>query len=135
MRSLCWCLVLVLAGCGSGSGPSRGKLVPVKGKVTVAGRLLAEGYVQYYPLGGDEKAPFSEGKIQADGTYSLSTQGKPGAPVGKYRVTVDPGGDKEVTQLFDVAYSSHVRSPLEKEVVEGSPVGGYDLDLPARQQE
>jgi hypothetical protein len=125
------CGLLLLAGCGK-SGPAIGKLVPVRGKVMVAGKLLAEGYVSYYPINAEENPALPEGKIQPDGSYTLTTAGKPGAPAGKYRATIDPGGDKELNARLDRKYLSPKNSPLEI-TVEDRPDQVHDLEVPGQQ--
>jgi hypothetical protein len=79
-------LAAPLAGC-SGGGAEAGPLVPVEGTVTNNGEPMPNGEVTFIPE--DEKVKVSPGgQIAPDGKYSLQTGGKPGAPVGKYQVTV-----------------------------------------------
>jgi hypothetical protein len=90
--------------------------------------------VVFTPLDVQGQVAIPEGKIESDGSYSLRTLGKRGAPPGKYRVSIDPGGDKDIRPLFDPTYSSSAKSPLEIEVGENKPAGAYDLIVPAREQ-
>ena len=71
-------VALFVTGCNSGTG----KLVPVRGKVTVAGRPLTKGSVSFRPdkARGETGTAEPYGDIGPDGTYTLSTNGKPGAP-------------------------------------------------------
>jgi hypothetical protein len=85
----CACGLPLLVGCpSSGSG----KLLPAEGKVTLNNKPLGSGTVTFVPADG--KAALSTGnptgEIQSDGSYKLTTGGKPGAPAGKYKVTVTP---------------------------------------------
>ncbi len=122
---VCFGWLLTLVGCG----PSLGTLVPVEGKVTMNGIPLPDGAVMFVPLDGDQKGIVISGPIGADGSYTLSTNGKPGAPLGKYRAVVNPGEDKKAWLHVGAIYSNDKKSPLEVEVVENKPAGGYDLKL------
>ena len=125
------CGLLMLAGC-SKSEPSLGKLVPVQGKITLAdGTPLAGGHMIFIPINSDPNAPSptSDGNIQADGAYTLFTKGQPGVPLGKYRVGLSRGADKKTWTRVAPQYFNHENSPLEVEVVENKPEGGYDLKL------
>jgi len=142
------CTFLALAGCGKGEL----KLVPVEGKVTVGGKSLTSGVVTYWLEGeaeGSKKvAPI--GNIGTDGTYKMTTNGKDGAPVGRYKVTVStmmpPGSDvpdlsgdggkkppppKEANPAvrIDSRYISPKTTTLKVEVSENPSSGAYDLKL------
>jgi hypothetical protein len=126
--ALGWCALLILAGCGK-SEPPLGPLVPVQGKITLMnGKPLPDGVVTFVALDRDPN-PASAGDIGADGSYTLSTRGKPGAPEGKYRVVLTRGKDREAWLGVPNKYSSEKNSPLEVEVVENKPQGGYDLKV------
>jgi len=73
--------VLTTVGC---SGGNPGALVD--GTVTLDGKTIGPGVVIFAPLGGKENPAI--GTIQPDGSYSVKTGGKPGLPVGTYRVCV-----------------------------------------------
>lgn len=134
--------VPILAGCGGGSGPT---LHPVKGKVLLGGKAIAvkEGenaLVQYHPdqAAGNKETVIAVGPVAADGSYELSTNGKPGAPAGKWVVTVvyqtGPGPDAKDAAAYAVpknlineTFNAVISSPLKKEV---TPAGGnYDLTV------
>jgi hypothetical protein len=141
------CAFLALAGCGKGDL----KLVPVEGTVTVGGKTLTSGVVTYWLEGeaeGSKKvAPI--GNIGTDGTYKMTTNGKDGAPVGRYKVTVStmmpPGSDvpdatgggkkptppKEANPAvkIDSRYISPKTTTLKVEVSENPSSGAYDLKL------
>ncbi len=79
VMSLFW-----LAGCG-------GKPASVSGIVTLDGKPLDKGMVGFAPVNGGMRAA---GKIQSDGSYSLSTNRDAGLETGEYKVTVvsrEPG--------------------------------------------
>ena len=61
---------------------------PVTGKVLVNGQPAAGANVMFFPEGATKNAVPSTGRAGADGTFTLVTGGKPGAPAGKYIVTV-----------------------------------------------
>jgi len=123
-------LLTVIIGCGE-SGP---ELISVTGKVTLDGKPATEGGVMLI----DADNPMSKlvGSIQSDGTYSVITQRKPGAPAGEYRVTVlvtetKKDADGNYTglprTLSNMQFSNPNTTPLKVEVREGAPAGAYDL--------
>jgi hypothetical protein len=134
-------LALTVLGCGS---PGE-KLVKVTGKVTVDGRPWNTGHVGFFPDASrgnvDQIAPV--GRIAADGSYELLTSGKPGAPLGWYKVVIwateDPqaagnpwgkdGKLKPVRWLINAKYTSKDTTSLEVEVVDNPAPGQYDLRL------
>jgi hypothetical protein len=122
----------LLPGCKKESA----KLVPVAGKVTLKGQPITAGQVSLIPLSKDEKtAGISSGAIDSDGSYKILTNGKDGAPLGKYRVTVTPPmmpapeGKKGPMVPFNKAYMNTTNTPLEIEVVASPVAGAYDLKL------
>jgi len=132
--------LLAMTGCQD----KLGKLHPVEGKVTTPAGPLTSGTVTYYP---DPPKPGATpitpaGEVQSDGSYKLKTNGKDGAPAGKYKVTVTmpaaaatsgTGGDlaappaatKERPKLFNPTFESPLDTPLQVEV----PSGPFDLKL------
>jgi hypothetical protein len=101
---------------------------------------------------------FVRGPIKEDGSYSLFTNGQPGVPEGKYRVVLMKGSRQDVKKpdwlkapakhmsqpgqqrgpassqwgawrQVSAKYFSQQKTPLEVEVVENKPEGGYDLKL------
>ncbi len=128
------CGLLCLAGC---SPDPIGRTYPVKGKVYLDGELLKAGSVGFFPADQSEGAPALEaaGKIKKDGTYELSTRGKPGALLGSYKVTVisqtkvDPTRAGDVVSLVPREYTSRETTPLKVEVIEKPANGKYDLQM------
>jgi hypothetical protein len=80
LRSL---VAILLVGCGEGDGLDR---VAVSGKVTLDGRPLAQGSIQFIPKDGDSRAA-AHGEV-VDGSYSIPASDGP-AP-GAFSVTVLP---------------------------------------------
>jgi hypothetical protein len=79
--------------------------------------------------GTASKFPAS-GKIKADGTFQLTTQGKPGAEPGWYKVTIVssvPGEPATKDPTLPSRYSNSEKSPLSIEVVDGTK--DYELKL------
>ncbi|WP_146447795.1 hypothetical protein [Bythopirellula polymerisocia] len=76
--------LLFLVGCG-------GKPASVSGIVTMDGKPLDKGMVGFAPVSGGMRAA---GKIQSDGSYTLSTNRDSGLETGDYKATVvsrEPG--------------------------------------------
>jgi hypothetical protein len=128
------CGLLCLPAC---SADPVGKTYPVKGKVYLGGELLKTGSVGFFPADQSEGAPAFEaaGRIKEDGTYELSTRGKPGALPGKYKVTVvsqtkvEPNRASFAVSLVPKDYSNQETTPLKVEVIEKPDSGHYDLRL------
>ena len=114
-----------------------GKTYPVKGKVYLDGVLLKAGSVAFFPADQGESAPAFEagGRIKQDGTYELSTRGKPGALLGSYKVTVvlqtkvEPNRAGEIASLVPKEYTNKETTPLRVEVIEKLRDGKYDLQM------
>jgi hypothetical protein len=128
------CGSLCLPACSS---DPIGRTYPVKGKVYLDGVLLQAGSVAYFPAQQGEGAPAFEAgsKIKQDGTYELSTRGKPGALLGSYKVTVvlqnrvEPDKAGEVAYLVPKKYTSQKTTPLKVDVIEKPQDGRYDLQM------
>jgi hypothetical protein len=81
----------------TGCGPS---YYPVKGKVMVGDKPAVGATVMLFP-DGEKPAKFTPpaGTVGEDGTFTLSTGGKVGAPAGKYIVTVTwPAAPKKISE-------------------------------------
>ena len=72
-------ITVVFVGCGGGP-----KTAPVTGKVTYRGQPLQFGSVMFQP----EQGPVAKAQIESDGSFTLSTDGKPGAVLGPHKVRV-----------------------------------------------
>lgn len=127
-------LILAAAVLTVGCKGSTEKMAPVSGKVTVAGQPLSSGSVTLIPTSGESKAGLMAGQIDSSGTYTIHTGGKDGAPLGKYKVKVDPsmvpsGDGKPPVAGFSHKYQDSQQTPLTIEVVENATPGAYDLKL------
>lgn len=141
VRRLCALLLLAgaaaVAGCGDPNAV--GKTVPVSGKVLFGGAPLQGGMVVFHPDQGNTSKFAPQGNVGADGTYTLSTitvtGTVKGAPLGKYKVTVNTnmptmGTDAAPKPVaIDPIYNDAARTPLTVEVVEAPQAGAYDLPL------
>jgi len=128
-------LLLLLSGCGSGDGQ---KLIPVSGKVTVAGTPLHRGNVSFRAdtAAGEKTAAEPYGEISADGTSTLFTSKKKGAPLGKYIVLVeaseeiDPKNASATPKsLINRKYADPSKPLLRIEVVESPKPDHFDIRL------
>jgi hypothetical protein len=134
---------LVVLGCGDTSGV--GKTFPVRGKVTLENQPLAAetAVVLFKPdASKGNSSPWEPtANVDKDGNYSLSTNGKSGAPPGWYKVIVtatesgvaspkDPKrGHPHPRSLVPAQYGQAKTTDLVIEVVENPGLGAYDLKL------
>jgi hypothetical protein len=125
------CLTLAL-GC---SGGKKATLAPVTGTVTVGGQPLTSGQVSFVPTTKDvQAAGLSAGTIDSSGKYTIYTDGKAGAPLGTYKITVTPSmmptaDGKPPTMPFNNKYRDIATTSLTKEVIASPEAGRYDLSL------
>jgi hypothetical protein len=133
-RRICF-IVFLGAGFGAGcGGPPPVATVPVSGKVTVEDQPVTAGQVSFSAADGKVGAGLCTGTIGATSEYKISSDGKPGAPLGKYKVTVTPSmvpptGGGAPALPYNAKYSSAKSSPLSIEVVSSPAPGAYDLKL------
>jgi hypothetical protein len=95
MQLGCALMILATAGCGDG----RPKRVPVSGRVTIDGKPLETGFVQFVPE-GDRPAT---GKLGPGGRFTLTTYDKEdGCVLGMHSVSVaaNKSLDPTTTQWF-----------------------------------
>jgi hypothetical protein len=128
-------LMAVAIGCGPG-GPAT---VPVSGKITIGGQPANNVSISFIPETAG--APTASGTA-TNGTYTLYTgaDGKPGAVVGKYKITLaaQAGSDEAAYRAgkapgtaelpFPADYTDPAKTPLTKEVTAGG--GAIDLEIP-----
>ncbi|HET6425818.1 MAG TPA: hypothetical protein VFG20_19160 [Planctomycetaceae bacterium] len=127
-------LVLFLSGC-SDSGP---QLAPVVGHVTLDGKPLPRGSISLRPESTKDGWEQPTGSIDADGKYAVYTQGRPGAPPGRYRVIIfateathDANGAAHPglpTSIVPAIYNDPERTPLKIEATLQSRAP-FDLEL------
>jgi hypothetical protein len=127
-------VVLLLLGVLAGAlGCER--TVPVKGTVTIDNRPLENGSVLFIPDKEKDNTTTSEPRgVVKDGKYELFTTGKPGAPVGWYKVVVSAGvaveADNTKVQTPSARLASKYNDPERTDLrVEVKPDGSFDLKL------
>lgn len=89
--ALAWpCLIALLSLISSSCGGGRGSLNEVRGKVLHKNQPLSGALVTLHPKGDkkDFRAVPSVGMTKEDGTFTLTTGKKDGAPAGEYTVTI-----------------------------------------------
>jgi len=142
------CLAVAIAGCSKGP-----KLVPVSGKVMLGNAPLTTGIISFLPDAekGNTSKLGPSGKIESDGSYTLTTDGKSGAPLGHYKVTITtqmPGGMGAPSTVpstpqdpskalsggssgpkVNPQFSDPTKTPLRVEVVATPESGNYDLKV------
>jgi hypothetical protein len=124
-------LALLAGGCG-------GTRYPVVGRVLLNGEPLEglEGGVVLKPdAGKGNKGRVSPiGVLQRDGSFSVLTNGRPGAPAGWYKVILtatesgaNPNDDSPLR--VNARYMAEAATPLAVEVVARPAPDRYDLQL------
>jgi len=73
-------------GCGSGEAPRH----PVTGTVLLNGDPYPDATVQFVPDPGNVALAEAEDVTGSNGEFRVTSMGRPGLPVGKYRVIVEP---------------------------------------------
>lgn len=77
----------LLAGCGT-RAPANPTTYAVRGKVTLAGQPLKQGYVRLDPASPGKGVP-AEGQIKPNGTYEARAfVGQPGTTPGEYKISL-----------------------------------------------
>jgi hypothetical protein len=128
-------VALLLAALAGGCGGSR---YPVDGRVLLEGNPLhdKEGAVVLKPDAskGNKNSVPAIGVLQKDGSFSILTNGQPGALAGWYKVVIsatEPGANpnEDTPRVLNVRYEKEATTPLAIEVVANPGPGSYDLKL------
>jgi hypothetical protein len=83
------CLAALLSLVSVSCSGSSETLYPVQGKVLHNNQPLAGALVSFHPKSGsDVKTMIPTGLTKEDGTFTVATGDKPGAPAGEYVVTI-----------------------------------------------
>ncbi|MGF1581468.1 MAG: hypothetical protein ACFCD0_19250 [Gemmataceae bacterium] len=125
------CLVF-LVGCSSAT-------VRVRGKVTVDGKPAVAARVRFFAKDKIDSPPISEGRVQEDGSFVLTTlQPGDGVPSGTYKVVItwknmtrSLGEERETgPDKLKGKYADPKKTPLEIEIRSSSPDAIFDLPKP-----
>ncbi len=108
-------LIISVIASGSGCGGDQPPLVPVTGKVTMAGRPLTAGSILLHP---DAANAFQKDKpsslLQVDGSFEIRTfPYGDGVPPGKYKVTLAP---ELATRIGRPDYADPAKTPWHIDV-------------------
>jgi len=125
-------LLLAALQVGCDSAPKLPTLAPVKGQATLDGTALTAGNVSLHPetIDTSTKTPPSSGQINSSGAYEIFTGGKPGAPLGKYKVVVTPAMvPGQPPAAYDKKFMDEKATPLRLDVTANAAAGSYDLKL------
>ncbi|MBQ19103.1 MAG: hypothetical protein CMJ65_18500 [Planctomycetaceae bacterium] len=110
-----------------------GGLVECRGTVRFNGQPLTMGTVTIRNDNAKDDDLNSTGPINEDGWFTLSTEGKPGAPVGRYRaMVVLPQGAPGPN--LPKPYRSLETTPLSVDIQPESRFNVFTLELTDRQQ-
>jgi len=97
-------------GCGPGQAPRH----PVHGVITLNGDPYPDATVHFMPEPSNEALAEAEDVTGADGGYKVISMGRPGLPVGKYKVIVTPRPtDEEAADLAKYEDEEQRRATLE----------------------
>jgi len=121
-------VLLLLAGCWGGTEPP----VSVKGKVTLMGKPFTVGEVVFAPDKDNLLKVQPRGKIDANGSFELSTEGRTGTgvPAGwyiAYLEIIEYKGSPAVPG--SIKYRNATQSPFRIQVTADAKPGAYDLVL------
>jgi hypothetical protein len=134
-------LAVAVAGMAGCKPPPPAPCFPVSGKVTLNKKPITTGTITFVPdsAKGNNSKESAMGWFEPDGSYSLKTNGRDGAPLGWYKVVVDPAGmPKEFPAAgaaapkpvaIDAKYKKAATSTISKEVTETPKPGAYDIEL------
>lgn len=118
--------LLAVAAAGCGSKPKLPPLAEVSGTVTLDGKPLPRGMVQFVPDESKGNAgPPATGYLDADGRFTLSTAGVRGAVLGFHRIGIDARQEVDLSQtswapsLIPEQYNNPATSGLTAEVKAG----------------
>ena len=88
MRNVFRATLALLAAAVVGCGPSEAPRYPVHGVVTFNGQPYANALIQFVPDPSNASPAEAEDVTGPEGNYKLTNSGRPGLPVGKYKVFV-----------------------------------------------
>ena len=111
-RRIFLAVIGLLAAVSAGCGPSAPKLYPASGTVTFEGKPVEGASVLFIPQAGRP----SMATTDASGKFTVTTNGKPGAPLGTYLVTVTKqSGGAAATPAASISPQQGGAEPSEEE--------------------
>lgn len=120
-----WCVVLSCAlGCSGGSSTAPSKLAPAKGVVKYNGKPVASATVLFSPKDGSP----AMGMTDKDGNFTLTTGGRAGAEIGKFKVVVSKPTSLETGK----APEQMKPEDMERMIKEGKSLTPPKPEFPAR---
>jgi hypothetical protein len=136
---LCLCAALTIgtAGCGGGGGFGSATTYPVKGKVLLAdGKPLTSGRIAFVSR---ETALTFAGTIDPDGSFTLKTGTREGAPEGQYQVRIEmdettlpvkgTAGRRSAQLPFATKYTDEDASKLTAKVTPDGSGNNFEFKL------
>jgi hypothetical protein len=130
-----WRLLLLAVFLALGCGGSR--TASVTGKITLDGKPLKNGRVNFQPTGDTVNTGVgSFGRTDANGVYTLTLidESTAGAIIGKHRVTIsafdkepDPNDDRQRGPQDRVPRKYNIASELTFDVKPGANTANFDL--------
>jgi hypothetical protein len=141
LSPLGWWVVVPLSLGGLSCSKSTESLNPVEGKVLFKNQPLAGALVTFHPKGKTDMTTIpSVGLTKEDGTFTVTTGEKAGAPAGEYVVTIicsepvksKPGvistGPVETQDRLQGAYAERETSKITVEIKKGTnQLEAFDL--------
>jgi len=134
--TVAWLAVGVI-GCGSGEA----KRFPVHGTVTLNGKPYPNATIQFVPDPTNVALVEGEDVTGPEGNYKLTSMGRAGLPVGKYKVIVTskPTAEEEAAQKakFEdeeqrrMALMSLGIDPAKQAIKQGKPGGEFTAEVKA----
>lgn len=117
-------------------------LFPVTGHITLDGQPLGSGSLTLRSDGPDVNWQQPTGMVEESGKYRVFTNGREGAPPGRYRVIafvtenarLEAGAARPglPQSLIPARYNDPRQTPLRLEVVAQPTANAYDLELTSR---
>jgi len=129
-------LLVAVTLLSTGCGP---RLVPVSGRVTLAGKPIGRGHIWFVPdmEKGAQHSNYTPCALDSDGRYALKTEDKVGILPGPYKVVIfatlteppaSPNGWVP-DWLAPAKYANHQTSGLAVEISPTAKVVVQDFDL------
>jgi hypothetical protein len=131
----CLRLLVALVGLGCLSCSGGGKLYPAQGKLLYKNQPLDGATLTFHLVGGSANTVPPTAVTEEDGSFTVTTGLKEGAPAGEYVVTmvcpkiaaakskntVAFGDRAQIKDRFNGAYANEARSKIKVAIRDGAP--------------